>query len=92
MGLLTSVVFLQVLKRLEEVHDELEQCGEDMDRMSSLLDEMERLNSSKIDLNMDVLDRNIDKMMPELGFGPEDNDNLVASYRYVASNIKSEVL
>ena len=63
---------------------ELEQCGEDMDKMAELLDEMEELNKNATDLDMTLLDRNIDKMMPELGFSPEDNDQLVAAYRYNA--------
>lgn len=62
---------------------ELEQCGEDMDKMAELLDEMEELNKNATDLDMSLLDRNIDKMMPELGFSPDDNDQLVAAYRYV---------
>lgn len=61
---------------------ELEQCGEDMDKMAELLDEMEELNKNATDLDMTLLDRNIDKMMPELGFSPDDNDQLVAAYRY----------
>ena len=72
---------LQVLKRTEQLQQELEQCGEDMEHMTKILDELEVLNNSKIDLDVSVLDRNIDRMMPELGFGPEDNDKLVASYR-----------
>lgn len=62
---------------------ELEQCGEDMDKMADLLDEMEELNKNATDLDMTLLDRNIDKMMPELGFSPDDNDQLVAAYRCV---------
>ena len=72
---------LQVLKRTEQLQQELEQCGEDMEHMTKILDELEVLNNSKIDLDVSVLDRNIDRMMPELGFTPEDNDKLVASYR-----------
>ena len=33
------------------------------------------------DLDTALLDKKIDQMMPELGFSPEDNDRLVASYR-----------
>ena len=33
-----------------------------------------------MDLDIKLLDKNIDRMMPELGFGPDDNDRLVASY------------
>ena len=36
--------------------------------------------SQAVDLDVDKLDKNIDRMMPELGFSPEDNDRLVASY------------
>lgn len=56
-----------------------------MDKMAELLDEMEELNKNATDLDMTLLDRNIDKMMPELGFSPEDNDQLVAAYRYYGS-------
>lgn len=53
--------------------------------MAELLDEMEELNKNATDLDMTLLDRNIDKMMPELGFSSEDNDQLVAAYRYNGS-------
>lgn len=33
-----------------------------------------------MDLDVDKIDKQIDRMMPELGFAPEDNDRLVASY------------
>ena len=69
------------MRRQEELQTELEQCGEDMDKMATLLDEMEELNMNATDLDMTLLDRNIDKMMPELGFTPEDSDQLVAAYR-----------
>ncbi len=69
------------MRRQEELQTELEQCGEDMDKMATLLDEMEELNTNATDLDMTLLDRNIDKMMPELGFTPEDSDQLVAAYR-----------
>jgi len=52
-----------------------------MDKMATLLDEMEEMNKNATDLDMTLLDRNIDKMMPELGFTPEDSDQLVAAYR-----------
>lgn len=71
---------VKVQRRLEELQVELEQCGEDMDKMAELLDEMEELNKNAKDLDMALLDRNIDKMMPELGFSPDDNDQLVAAY------------
>lgn len=72
---------MQLKRRQDELQTELEECGEDMDKMAELLDEMEQLNSNATDLDMTLLDRNIDKMMPELGFTPEDSDQLVAAYR-----------
>lgn len=33
-----------------------------------------------LDLDIALLDKKIDQMMPELGFRPEDNERLVASY------------
>lgn len=38
------------------------------------------LDIQAVDLDVDKLDKHIDRMMPELGFSPEDNDRLVASY------------
>lgn len=49
--------------------------------MSELLDELNTLNSKALDLDISLLDKKVDQMMPELGFSPEDNDRLVASYR-----------
>jgi len=49
--------------------------------MSELLDELNVLTSKVVDLDISLLDKKIDQMMPELGFGPDDNDRLVASYR-----------
>lgn len=72
---------VKLQRRQEQLQTELEQCGEDMDKMAALLDEMEELNKNATDLDMTLLDRNIDKMMPELGFTPEDSDQLVAAYR-----------
>lgn len=71
---------VKLQRRQEELQVELEHCGEDMDKMAELLDEMEELNKNATDLDMTLLDRNIDKMMPELGFSSEDNDQLVAAY------------
>lgn len=78
---------VKVQRRQEALQVELEQCGEDMDKMAALLDEMDELNKNATDLDMTLLDRNIDKMMPELGFIPEDSDQLVAAYRYARSYI-----
>ena len=50
-------------------------------RMGELLDELNVLTGSAVDLDIALLDKKVDQMMPELGFGPDDNDRLVASYR-----------
>ena len=78
----TLLLQVQIKRRQDELQTELENVGEDMDKMALLLDEMEQLNNSATELDMTLLDRNIDKMMPELGFTPEDSDQLVAAYRY----------
>lgn len=79
------VLQVQIKRRQDELQTELENVGEDMDKMALLLDEMEQLNNSATELDMTLLDRNIDKMMPELGFTPEDSDQLVAAYRYAVT-------
>lgn len=79
------VLQVQIKRRQDELQTELENVGEDMDKMALLLDEMEQLNNSATELDMTLLDRNIDKMMPELGFTPEDSDQLVAAYRYIVT-------
>lgn len=71
---------LKVLDRQDVIATELEECGEDMDRMSALLDELNELSNKAVELDTALLDKRIDQMMPELGFSPEDNDRLVASY------------
>eukprot|EP01025_Chloroclados_australasicus_P020892 TRINITY_DN2198_c0_g2_i3.p1 TRINITY_DN2198_c0_g2~~TRINITY_DN2198_c0_g2_i3.p1 ORF type:complete len:699 (+),score=100.85 TRINITY_DN2198_c0_g2_i3:90-2099(+) len=71
---------LKLVDRQEQIQNELEQVGEDMDRMTELLDELDKLNSKAINLDLGTLDAKIDRMMPELGFSPEDNDRLVESY------------
>ena len=47
-----------------------------------MLDELNELQSKADTLDISLIDAKIDRMMPELGFKPEDNDRLVASYRY----------
>ena len=72
---------VELIARQEQIQKALEDCGEDMDRMADLLDELQELNSQAADLDVKRLDKKIDQMMPELGFSPDDNDRLVASYR-----------
>ena len=72
---------VKLQKRQDAIQKELEQAGEDMDKMGALLDDMAELNKNATDLDLKLLESNIDKMMPELGFTPEDSDQLVAAYR-----------
>ena len=71
---------MDVLRRQEEIQVGLETCGDDMDRMGQLLDQLAEVSKIAVDLDVALLDKRIDQMMPELGFAPEDNDRLVASY------------
>ena len=43
---------------------------------------VQELSGRAAELDTKLLDKKIDQMMPELGFAPDDNDRLVASYRY----------
>ncbi|KAF5839957.1 P-loop containing nucleoside triphosphate hydrolase protein [Dunaliella salina] len=71
---------VRAVKRQEELSAQLEGAGEDMARMQAILDELDKLNNKVMDMDVELLDKKIDQMMPELGFRPEDNDRLVASY------------
>jgi hypothetical protein len=50
---------------------------------------MQELTGKAADLDVTRLDKRIDRMMPELGFSPDDNDRLVASYRRALSHFAS---
>lgn len=69
-----------LMARQEEIQVALETVGEDMTKMTELLDELDVINNKAVDMDVDKLGGQIDRMMPELGFTTEDNDNLVASY------------
>mmetsp|Transcript_4201 Transcript_4201/g.11356 ORF Transcript_4201/g.11356 Transcript_4201/m.11356 type:complete len:726 (+) Transcript_4201:1136-3313(+) len=71
---------VRAVKRQEQLSAQLESAGEDMARMQAILDELDKLNNKVMDMDVELLDKKIDQMMPELGFRPEDNDRLVASY------------
>ena len=70
----------KISARMDAIQKELESCTEDMDRMTQLLDELDTLQNKAENIDLALLDKQIDIMMPELGFKPEDNDRLVASY------------
>ncbi|KAK8930631.1 ABC transporter F family member 5 [Platanthera zijinensis] len=71
---------MEIAERLEKVQKALEKSVEDLSLMGRLLDEMDLLQRRANDVNLDVVDVKISKLMPELGFTPEDSDRLVASF------------
>lgn len=58
----------------------LDNATDDMDLMAKLLDELDSLQQRAEASDLYNVDVNINKMMPELGFAPEDVDRLVASF------------
>ena len=71
---------MAALRRLEALQAELETPGLEMDRMAEVLDEMEEVRAAAEDLDVAKIDTAIDRMMPSLGFKPEDSDRPVASF------------
>lgn len=71
---------MEVKRRLEQVQTALEGATEDMDLMGRLLDELDLLQRRSQDVDLDMVDVKVQKLMPELGFAPEDADRLVASF------------
>uniref|UniRef100_J3N9I3 ABC transporter domain-containing protein n=1 Tax=Oryza brachyantha TaxID=4533 RepID=J3N9I3_ORYBR len=78
---------MEVKSRLDRVQAALEGATDDMDLMGRLLDELDLLQRRSQDVDLDMVDVKVQKLMPELGFAPEDADRLVASAppRLVAS-------
>ncbi|RWW66539.1 hypothetical protein BHE74_00026090, partial [Ensete ventricosum] len=70
----------EVADSLEKVQKALESSVEDMSLMARLLDELDLLQRRSQDLDLDQVDVKISKLMPQLGFAPEDSDRLVASF------------
>uniref|UniRef100_A0A0E0DNY5 Uncharacterized protein n=1 Tax=Oryza meridionalis TaxID=40149 RepID=A0A0E0DNY5_9ORYZ len=64
---------MEVRSRLEKVQAALEGATEDMD-LGRLLDELDLLQRRSQDVEV-----KIQKLMPNLGFAPQDTDRLVAS-------------
>ncbi|RWR78415.1 ABC transporter F family member 5 [Cinnamomum micranthum f. kanehirae] len=71
---------MEIAGRLERVQKALESAVDDLGLMGRLLDELDLLQRKAQAVDLDVVDVKISKMMPELGFGPEDSERLVASY------------
>ncbi|XP_020099772.1 ABC transporter F family member 5-like [Ananas comosus] len=71
---------MEIAERLEKVQKALESAVEDMGLMGRLLDELDLLQRRAQDVDLDEVDVKISKLMPELGFSPEDSERLVASF------------
>ncbi|XP_058084366.1 ABC transporter F family member 5 [Magnolia sinica] len=71
---------MEIAGRLEKVQKALEKSVEDLVLMGRLLDELDLLQSRAQAVDLDEVDMKISKMMPELGFSPEDSEQLVASF------------
>ncbi|CAK7355370.1 unnamed protein product [Dovyalis caffra] len=71
---------MEIAERLEKVQKAIEGAVEDLELMGKLLDEFDLLQRRAQAVNLDEVDAKISKLMPELGFSPEDSDRLVASF------------
>ncbi|KAJ4952102.1 hypothetical protein NE237_028934 [Protea cynaroides] len=71
---------MEIAGRIEKVQKALESSVEDLTLMGRLLDELDLLQRRAQAVDLDVVQVKINKMMPELGFSPEDSDRLVASF------------
>eukprot|EP00257_Ricinus_communis_P021421 XP_015580910.1 ABC transporter F family member 5 [Ricinus communis] len=71
---------MEIAGRLEKVQKAIENSVEDLELMGRLLDEFDLLQRRAQAVDLDEVDAKISKLMPELGFAPEDSDRLVASF------------
>lgn len=71
---------MEVAAKLDKVQKALESAVDDLDLMGRLLDEFDMLQRRAQAVDLDEVDAKISKLMPELGFAPEDSDRLVASF------------
>ncbi|KAK4417305.1 ABC transporter F family member 5 [Sesamum alatum] len=71
---------MEVAERLEKVQKAIEKSVDDLELMGRLLDEFDLLQRRAQAVDLDEVDVKISKLMPELGFAPEDGDRLVASF------------
>ncbi|KAM0976279.1 hypothetical protein FF1_019268 [Malus domestica] len=71
---------MEVAGKLEKVQKALESSVNDLELMGRLLDEFDKLQNRAQAADLDMVDSKINKLMPELGFAPEDTDRLVASF------------
>ncbi|KAJ7945327.1 ABC transporter F family protein [Quillaja saponaria] len=71
---------MEISTKTEKVQKALEGAVNDLELMGRLLDEFDLLQRRAQAVDLDQLDAKISKLMPELGFSPEDSDRLVASF------------
>ncbi|KAJ6378232.1 hypothetical protein OIU78_028469, partial [Salix suchowensis] len=71
---------MEIAERLQKVQKAIEGSVEDLELMGRLLDEFDLLQRRAQAVDLDEVDAKISKLMPELGFSPEDSDRLVASF------------
>lgn len=71
---------MDISNRLDKVQKAIESSVDDLDLMGRLLDEFDLLQRKAQAVNLDIVDVKINKLMPELGFSPQDSDRLVASF------------
>ncbi|PIN20225.1 putative transporter (ABC superfamily) [Handroanthus impetiginosus] len=71
---------MEVAGRLEKVQKAIEKSVDDLELMGRLLDEFDSLQRRAQAVDLDEVDVKISKLLPELGFAPEDTDRLVASF------------
>ena len=74
---------MDALRRVGELEKELEAATEDMDLMAKLLDELadaQRKSEMAAFSTMEEMEAKVQRMMPELGFKPEDADRLVREF------------
>lgn len=71
---------MEVAEKIEKVQKAIEGSVDDLELMGRLLDELDLLQNRAQAVDLDQVDAKINKLMPELGFSPEDSDRLVASF------------
>ena len=70
---------MKITRDIERINKELEN-NPSMELVQILVDKLADLQRQADRMDMFKMERAIDKIMPELGFVPEDNDRLVASF------------
>ncbi|KAB2078433.1 hypothetical protein ES319_A06G162300v1 [Gossypium barbadense] len=66
---------MEISDRLERVQKTIEGATEDLELMGRLLDEFDLLQRRAQAVDLDEVDAKVSKLMPELGFSPEDSDS-----------------